>query len=195
MNQGNEAKKVIGLLAAVVIIFGIFALRVVNATAPKPAAGPTTVSLTPDPGAGTSAPPDAKAVVDISPPANATAVDPFRPIASPAGSKPTDGQGAKPPTPSGTKPVVLPPMKGSVKPIGIDPSKLAATLPVKLTGIMTGRPPIGVFQVGANEEIRKVGEALSDGFVVKAIRGQTAILVKQKVRIVLTMSSPTQPNK
>ncbi len=183
----QDRGKVFGLVAAVVVVFGLLFWRIMSASAPEtkpPDVVKLDVPTTSTGSPGAPAPTAPLPVVDVVLPPNADKINPFHNVIA-ASSGPTGpvNPGPRPPGPTGgTKPIVP-----------ILPQEFPTEEP-RLTGVMTGNPPLGVFVVAGKEEIVRVGETMSNGFLVASISGDTAVLTKKKTKIRIRVgAAPTAP--
>jgi hypothetical protein len=194
------------LLIAVVGVFGFAIWRVVSLSGPPPAAnlvtpppakltdGPTVTSTAPNgtvaSGAGGGTTTLGSQLVILEPPANADLVDPFRAVLAKDESTSSPFPGAGParstPTPKVTLPDITPLKPGSLD--GTLPTTIDAKIePPKLSGIISGNPPIGIFTINGKDEILHVGEKTSDGYLVQSISGSSASLARGKTKVNLSV--------
>jgi hypothetical protein len=182
----KDRNKVIGLVIAIVLVFGFFIWRVVGTSVSEgktvnvehlgPSGQPVPAGAVANPAATPGQ------VVEVVPPANAGQAEPFRPVL------PSANPGAVSSRNTGVPSGPIRPMQGNFGGASVLPNinGTAEAIPAaeepRLTGIVGGETPLASFQMGGNgqSEIKGVGERLSNGMVVVSIHADSVTLRMNK---------------
>jgi hypothetical protein len=182
----EDRNKTFALIAAVVVVFGFGIWRVMGLMAPSDTPPPAVTQIQlPSGTLASNATPGA--IVDVVIPTTAGQIDPFRKVVSDTISTPPSA-GTTFPRP---RPDFGPPVGGSGSHVPIFPEGVPQDMTIvpKLTGVMTGGNPMGVFVVAGKEEVVGVGDSLSTGFTVLSITRDGATVRKGKQTLKLRLSS------